>query len=478
MQQLNMRYSDKKELVNRVFHFLETQELLFEDKPKHFCLVGGYKIRKIVVEMIKEVFYEYKIVSTKKTLFYNASNFHDEDSMTTTVANVVKAIEEAKGGMLVIDDAEEICSNSIQLIIGTLLEAINKRSSCVIILACNTKEDINQLLSQNNTLAIQFCRLFETTETVTSPTTSTTPSSSSSNLNFPLPKDPTKTYYLKRYEHMSKIGSGGQGGVYKCKDIETGETVAVKEYIDDASREAKHLQSVRKLFINGSIRNDHLAPYLDIGTENDKSYVVMPLYERDLMQELERRREKEPKEYMTEGEIVKAFIQIVYGVDFLHKNGLIHRDLKLKNVMIAKDGSIKIVDYNSMRQADNTQTVIYSYLYAAPEVFKDIMNEKSDIYAIGVMLFEMIALVSATVISSGPQTHFALEKPKEELNIHSQMNYKMNQNPYFTSSNLLKRIVLSIVQHDIGWGGFQNNNEVVEGTLSAVNCFTSKFIEY
>ncbi len=237
-------------------------------------------------------------------------------------------------------------------------------------------------------------------------------------------------------------------GVNKCRDIETGKIVAVKEYIDDASNDAKHLQNVRKLFIDGSIRNDHLAPYLNAAVENDKSYVVMPLYEKDLAQELETRRNKEPKAYMREEEIVKIFIQIVYGVDFLHKNGLIHRDLKLKSVMISKDGSIKIVDYNSMRPIEAMSTAFGTYLYTAPEVVKDnLMNEKSDIYAIGVMLFEMIALVSATTISSKLQTHFKLETAKEELYVHTQMNDMINQNQHFTSAHVLKRLIFSIVQH-------------------------------
>lgn len=104
---------------------------------------------------------------------------------------------------------------------------------------------------------------------------------------------------------------------------------------------------------------------------------------------------KKKKQFMNEGEIWNIFVQLVSGLSFLHKAGIVHRDIKCANVFINSDGSVKLGDLNVSKYAkcELLRTQTGTPYYASPEVWENKpYDSKCDIWSLGCVLYEMTAL--------------------------------------------------------------------------------------
>lgn len=198
------------------------------------------------------------------------------------------------------------------------------------------------------------------------------------------------TYLGDRYEILEAIGSGGMADVYKAKCHKLNRFVAIKvlkaEFSSDESFVTKfkaEAQSAARL-INNNIVNVY-----DVGEENGMYYFVMELVEGITLKHY-----IEKKIRLTYKEAVSIAIQVSMGIEAAHNNGIIHRDIKPQNIIISKDGKVKVADFGIAKAvSSNTVTshAMGSVHYTSPEQARGGYSDtKSDIYSIGITLYEMV----------------------------------------------------------------------------------------
>lgn len=195
-----------------------------------------------------------------------------------------------------------------------------------------------------------------------------------------------------RYEIHELIGVGGMAMVYKAYDIEEDKIVAIKILKDEYLGNKEFLKS----FKNESkaiavLSHPNIVKVYDVSFGTKIQYIVMEYIDGITL-----------KEYITKQDKIKMneavyFVQqILCALKHAHDKGVIHRDIKPQNIMLLKDGNIKVTDFGIARFCTNeTQTIIDraigSVHYIAPEQAKGgITDEKADIYSVGVMLYEML----------------------------------------------------------------------------------------
>lgn len=195
-----------------------------------------------------------------------------------------------------------------------------------------------------------------------------------------------------RYEVIDRIGGGGMAIVYKAHDILLHRKVAIKvlrqQYVHDEDfirRFRREAQSA------ASLSHPNVVSIYDVGQEEDTHYIVMEYIEGSNLNE--KIIEKAP--FQVE-EAIHIASQICEALDHAHHNQIIHRDIKPHNILIGKNGRVKVTDFGIARAAtasDITQTgsVIGSVHYFSPEHAKGIsQGEKSDIYSLGIVMYQML----------------------------------------------------------------------------------------
>jgi serine/threonine protein kinase len=192
---------------------------------------------------------------------------------------------------------------------------------------------------------------------------------------------------IGRYELQALIGRGGMGAVHKAYDPDIDRLVALKTItIVDPSWRARFQQEAR---IAGRLNHPHIVTVYDVGEVGDVAYIVMELVEGQTLADLLPARLAWP-------EAVKMLLPVCQALDYAHRQGVIHRDVKPANVLLAADGRIKLTDFGiarleTARHLTQTGAVIGTLLYMAPEQLAGKpVDERADIFALGAMLFELI----------------------------------------------------------------------------------------
>ena len=193
-----------------------------------------------------------------------------------------------------------------------------------------------------------------------------------------------------RYEIIEQIGTGGMSDVYKAKCHKLNRFVAVK-VLKNEFREDKNFVSKFRVEAQSAAGLSHpnIVNVYDVGNENGLEYIVMELIEGITLKTY-----IEKKGHLAIKEATSIAIQVAQGIEAAHKNHIIHRDIKPQNIVISKEGKVKVTDFGIARAASaNTinSNAIGSVHYISPEQARGgFVDEKSDIYSLGVVLFEMI----------------------------------------------------------------------------------------
>ena len=194
-----------------------------------------------------------------------------------------------------------------------------------------------------------------------------------------------------RYEILERIGTGGMAIVYKAKCHRLNRLVAIKILKSDLAQN----EEFRRRFNAESqavaqLSHPNIVSVYDVSRGGDMEYIVMELIDGiTLKQYMEKRGQLNWRESL------HFITQIMRGLSHAHSRGIIHRDIKPQNIMVLRDGSVKVADFGIACLADSAQTLTQEALgsvhYISPEQARgDRTDARSDIYSSGVVLYEMI----------------------------------------------------------------------------------------
>ncbi len=195
----------------------------------------------------------------------------------------------------------------------------------------------------------------------------------------------------ERYEIIQKIGVGGMSIVYKAKDNRLQRYVAIKELREEFAKDEEFVAKFRKeALAAASLSHPNIVGIYDVGSDREVHYIVMEYIEGKTLKEL----------IAHEGpfdskKVLELGIQIVSALRHAHSKKIIHRDIKPQNILITNDDVLKVTDFGIAKAVDSSTIVasnnaIGSVHYFSPEQAKGkYVNETSDLYSCGIVLFEM-----------------------------------------------------------------------------------------
>ena len=193
-----------------------------------------------------------------------------------------------------------------------------------------------------------------------------------------------------RYEVLEKVGTGGMSDVYKAKDHRLNRMVAVKVLKQEFSENATFVSKFRvEAQAAAGLMHPNIVNVYDVGEEKSSYYIIMELVNGiTLKKYIEKKGKLSPREAVT------VAIQVAIGLAAAHRNHIIHRDIKPQNIIISKEGKVKVTDFGIAKASTSntiTSNVMGSVHYTSPEQARGgFSDEKSDVYSLGVTLFEML----------------------------------------------------------------------------------------
>ncbi len=193
-----------------------------------------------------------------------------------------------------------------------------------------------------------------------------------------------------RYEIIEKIGTGGMSDVYRAKCHKLNRFVAVKVLKQEFSENVNFVSKFRtEAQAAAGMMHPNIVNVYDVGEENGTHYIVMELVEGITLKQY-----IEKKARLSVKEAISIAIQVSMGIEAAHNNHIIHRDIKPQNIMISKEGKVKVTDFGIAKAVTSntiTSNVMGSVHYTSPEQARGgYSDEKSDIYSLGITMFEML----------------------------------------------------------------------------------------
>ncbi len=197
----------------------------------------------------------------------------------------------------------------------------------------------------------------------------------------------------KRYRVKSLLGMGGMGAVYLCHDLELDRDVALKLIRSDIAEDADMLERFkREIQLSSKVTHPNVLRVFDLGESDAIKFLTMQFVDGRDLSTILKKQGKLPTE-----RLVKIFRQMAEGLKAAHDQGVIHRDLKPQNIMIDAHDHVYVTDFGlakSAGQSGMTQTgaVIGTPFYMSPEQVRgEAVTPQSDIFALGVILYQMAA---------------------------------------------------------------------------------------
>jgi tRNA A-37 threonylcarbamoyl transferase component Bud32 len=199
----------------------------------------------------------------------------------------------------------------------------------------------------------------------------------------------------EKYRIIEPLGKGGMGIVYKAEDIKLKRTVALKflrpEFLIDHEAKSRFLLEAQAA---ASLDHPHICAVYEINEIQGQTFIAMPYIEGKSL------KDKMHSEQLDQQGIVSLGIQIAEGLAEAHKKGIIHRDIKLANIMISDKNQAKIMDFGLAKlmegsELTTTTKIMGTVAYMSPEQAKGVpVDTRTDIWSLGVVLYELLAGMS------------------------------------------------------------------------------------
>ena len=194
-----------------------------------------------------------------------------------------------------------------------------------------------------------------------------------------------------RYRIVRKLGAGGMADVYLAEDQELGRRVAIKILNDRHAHDEQFVERFRREAKNAAgLSHPNIVSIYDRGEAEGSYYIAMEYLEGRTLKELIVRNGPTPVPIA-----IDYARQILSAVSFAHRNGIVHRDIKPHNIVVGRDGRLKVTDFGIARSGASQMTeagsIIGTAQYLSPEQAKGAaVDRRSDIYSVGVVLYEML----------------------------------------------------------------------------------------
>jgi eukaryotic-like serine/threonine-protein kinase len=196
-----------------------------------------------------------------------------------------------------------------------------------------------------------------------------------------------------RYAVIETLGSGGMAVVYRARDQELERDVAIKvlpEHLVSNGEVRERFEREARLV--GRLSHPNIVNVYDVGKAEGRPYIVMECVDGVTLADELARRGRFPA-----ADAVELALQACAGLEHAHRHGLVHRDIKPRNLLLRPDGVLKIADFGIARAVEGTQltaegTVLGTAVYAAPEQASgEKVTTAADIYSLGAVLYELIS---------------------------------------------------------------------------------------
>jgi len=199
------------------------------------------------------------------------------------------------------------------------------------------------------------------------------------------------TLFDGRYRIIRKLGSGGMANVYLAEDQELGRRVAIKILNERHAGDEQFVERFRREAKNAAgLSHPNIVSIYDRGQSNGTYYIAMEYLEGKTLKELLVARGPTPIRVA-----VDYTRQILAALAFAHRHGIVHRDIKPHNVIVAPDGRLKVTDFGIARSGTSQMTeagsIIGTAQYLSPEQARGAsVSPSSDLYSVGIVLYEML----------------------------------------------------------------------------------------
>lgn len=200
---------------------------------------------------------------------------------------------------------------------------------------------------------------------------------------------------LGRYEVLKELGRGAMGTVYLGRDPKINRDVAIKTLVYEEI-ETDQLEEIKKRFSQeaeaaGKLSHPNIITIYDAGNDHDLAYLAMELLEGKNLSAHCRKESLLPLK-----EVVRIVASVANALDYAHKNGVVHRDIKPGNIMLLNDGSVKVMDFGIAKVMESTKTrtgmVLGTPSYMSPEqVDGKRVNGASDLFSLGSVFYELVS---------------------------------------------------------------------------------------
>lgn len=265
----------------------------------------------------------------------------------------------------------------------------------------------------------------------------------------------------KRYEIIDKIGAGGMADVYKGKDHMLNRYIAVKVLKKEFREDENFVRKFRsEAQAAAGLMHPNIVNVYDVGEDRGLYYMVMELVEGITLKEYIDRKTR-----LSFKEVISIAIQVCSGIEAAHNQHIIHRDIKPHNIIISKDGKVKVTDFGIARMTTSntvSTNAMGSVHYTSPEQARGGYSDaKSDIYSVGITLYEM---VTGQVPFNGESTvEVAVKHLQEEIVPPSELvpdipysleqiilkcTQKNSERRYSTTGELIQDLKHSLVDPD------------------------------